>query len=64
MIQKRNFVLDKELVENTCIIGLNPSKTVENHLKQLLTRFLNGNLMNTCENSVFVGSPGETGAQA
>jgi len=39
MTQKRNVVLylDKDLVEKTRNLGFNLSKTVENHLKQLIT---------------------------
>jgi len=65
MNNKRNVVLylDKELVEKTRNLGFNRSKTVENHLKQLLTQFSNINSVNNCKNSVFVvfvGSPGVT----
>jgi hypothetical protein len=48
MSNKRNVVLylDKDLVEKTRELGFNLSKTVENHLKQLLTQFLNANSPN------------------
>jgi len=61
MNNKRNIVLhlDKELVEKTRNLGFNLSKTVENHLKQLLTQFSNINTQNNSESSVFVGSPEE-----
>jgi hypothetical protein len=48
MSNKRNVVLylDKELVKKTRELGLNLSKTFENHLKQLLTQFSNVNSPN------------------
>jgi post-segregation antitoxin (ccd killing protein) len=60
MNNKRNVVLylDKELIEKTRELGFNLSKTVENHLKQLITQFSNVNQLNKSEFCVFVGSPG------
>jgi hypothetical protein len=60
MTSKRNVVLylDKDLVEKTRNLGFNLSKTFENHLKQLITHFLQVNPMNNGEPDVFVGSPG------
>jgi post-segregation antitoxin (ccd killing protein) len=60
MAQKRNVVLylDKDLVEKTREIGLNLSKTFENHLKMLLTQLSTVYLQNNCENIVN-GSQGE-----
>jgi post-segregation antitoxin (ccd killing protein) len=45
MTSKKNVVLylDKELVEKTRNLGFNLSKTFENRLKQLITRFSNAN---------------------
>jgi hypothetical protein len=58
---KRNIVLclDKELVETTRELSFNLSKTVENHLKQLITQFSHVNTKNNCENCNIFGSPGE-----
>jgi hypothetical protein len=44
---ERNFVLyvDAELVETTKELGFNLSRTSENHLKQLLTKNLNFQLI-------------------
>jgi post-segregation antitoxin (ccd killing protein) len=41
MATKRNVVLylDKELVEKSKSLGFNLSKTFENHLKHLITKF-------------------------
>jgi hypothetical protein len=62
MNNKRNVVLylDKELVEKTRNLGFNLSKTVENHLKQLITQFSHVNTQNNCENCNIFGSPGVT----
>ena len=61
MTQKRNVVLylDSELVKKTRELGFNLSKTFENHLKQLITKFQNVNTIDNSENNVIVGSPGE-----
>jgi integrase/recombinase XerD len=50
---KRNVVLylDKDLVEETRSLGFNLSKTFENHLKQLITQFSQGNQLNNPESS-------------
>ena len=60
MTQKRNVVLylDSELVEKTRELGFNLSKTLENHLKQLVTHFYHGYSQNNSKNNV-IGSPGE-----
>ncbi len=53
MSNKRNVVLylDKELVEKTRNLGLNLSKTFENHLKHLLTHFSTFNSVNNCDSA-------------
>ena len=50
---KGNVVLylDKELVEKSKALGFNLSKTFENHLKQLITRFSQCNLVNTSDST-------------
>jgi post-segregation antitoxin (ccd killing protein) len=64
MTQKRNVVLylDAELVSKTRELGFNISKTFENYLKQLITRFSALYTKNNSENSVIFGSHGEMGA--
>jgi hypothetical protein len=63
MSHKRNVVLylDKELVEKTRELGFNLSKTVENHLKQLITQFSTvsprNNFNSTDKNSVWWAGP-------
>jgi integrase/recombinase XerD len=51
MPNKRNVVLylDKDLVEKTRSLGLNLSKTFENHLKNLITKFSSVNSVNNSE---------------
>ena len=51
MTQKRNVVLylDSELVKKTRELGFNLSKTFENHLKHLITKFQNVNTANNRE---------------
>ncbi|MFQ6080867.1 MAG: type II toxin-antitoxin system CcdA family antitoxin [Candidatus Bathyarchaeia archaeon] len=49
--------LDAELVKKTKELGLNLSRTCENHLKQLINHFQNVNTTNNCENHL-IGSPG------
>ena len=60
MTQKKNVVLylDAELVEKTRELGLNLSKTFENHLKHLINQFQNVYSQNTVVDTV-TGSPGE-----
>ncbi len=60
MTNKRNVVLylDAELVRKTRELGFNLSRTVENHLKQLVNRFQSVSSLKTCEKCGF-GSPGE-----
>ena len=50
---KRDVVLylDKELVEKSKSLGFNLSKTFENHLKHLITRFSQCNSANNCDSS-------------
>ena len=63
MSNKRNVVLylDKDLVEKTRNLGFNLSKTVENHLKQLLTQFssvsIQNNFNSTDKNSDWWAGP-------
>jgi hypothetical protein len=54
MSNKRNAVLylDKELVEKSKALGLNLSKTFENHLKQLITHFSTCNSANIFNSAV------------
>jgi len=61
MNNKRNVVLylDKELVKKTRNLGFNLSKTVENHLKQLITQFSHVNTQNNRENCNIFGNPEE-----
>ena len=60
MSKKRNVVLylDQEIVEKSRELGLNLSKTFENHLKHLINRLENVNATNICE-TCMVGSPEE-----
>ena len=53
MSNKRNVVLylDTELVQKSRDIGLNLSKTFENHLKRLITQFSQCNSVNNSESS-------------
>jgi len=44
--------LDKELVEKSKELGFNLSKTVENHLKQLMTQFSALNQVNTSNTTI------------
>jgi integrase len=50
---KHNLVLyiDKDLVAKSKSLGFNLSKTFENHLKQLITRFSQCNLVNTSDST-------------
>ena len=54
MSNNRNVVLylDKDLVEKTHNLGLNLSKTFENHLKYLITRCSNINQVNNDDFSI------------
>jgi len=60
---KRNLVLyvDQELVEKSRGLGFNLSKTLENHLKHLITQFSTFNQMNnsdsTSENCLWWAEP-------
>jgi hypothetical protein len=58
MTQKKNVVLylDEEFVEKARELGFNLSKTVENHLKQLINSFSNVNSLNKGNYICFVGS--------
>ena len=60
MIEKRNVVLylDADLVKKTRELGVNLSKTFENHLKMLISQFQNVNTTNNNKNSVICRSPG------
>jgi hypothetical protein len=60
LTQKKSVVLylDAELVEKTRELGFNLSKTFENHLKHLITRFQNVYTGNNDGHNIF-GSPGE-----
>ena len=57
MSNKHNLVLciDRELVEKTRELGFNLSKTFENHLKQLITQFLQVNQLNNRESNTNYG---------
>ena len=61
MINKRNLVLyvDSELVEKTRELGFSLSKTFENHMKQLLTRYSAYDTVKNSETTLMLGSPGE-----
>ena len=60
MSNKRNVVLylDKELVEKSRELGFNLSKTVENHLKQLINGLSTFNSLNNDNSHCFVRSSG------
>ena len=64
MSNKHNLVLyvDKELVEKSRSLGLNLSKTFENHLKHILTRPSTLDSVNNSEKAVIVvcGGPDRT----
>lgn len=64
MTSKGNVVLylDKELVEKSKELGVNLSKTFENHLKQLMTQFSALNQENTSNITInnVKSSPGVT----
>jgi post-segregation antitoxin (ccd killing protein) len=53
MVTKGNVVLylDKELVAKSKSLGFNLSKTLENHLKQLMTQFSTRNSVNNVDSS-------------
>jgi hypothetical protein len=53
MPKKHNSVLylDKELVEKSKELGFNLSKTLENHLKQLIIQLSQCNSVNTSESA-------------
>jgi hypothetical protein len=57
MSNKHNLVLyvDSELVQKTRELGLNLSKTFENHLKHLITQFSSVNSLNNRESNVTQG---------
>ena len=60
---KRNVVLylDRELVQRSKELGFNLSKTLENHLKQLMKQFSTINSLNnpeSPENKMKMGLPG------
>ena len=54
MANKGNVVLylDKELVEKSKELGFNLSKTFENHLKYLMTKFSIDNSLNSCNSAI------------
>jgi hypothetical protein len=58
MPNKHNLVLyvDQELVEKSRELGVNLSKTFENHLKHLLMQFSQVNSSNNFENNGIVGN--------
>ncbi|UCE16763.1 MAG: type II toxin-antitoxin system CcdA family antitoxin [Candidatus Bathyarchaeota archaeon] len=60
MSKKRNVVsyLDAKLVRKTRELGFNLSKTLENHLKQLINQFENVYTQNNGEKYI-IGSPGK-----
>jgi len=60
MSNKRNLVLymDDDLVNKSKELGLNLSKTFENHLKHLINNFSTVYTQNS-DNSEISGSPGE-----